>query len=130
MKEGDTMRLIDADELKEAMEEHTDYKGYLVCAPEEIIDLAPTISGWIEITIRPVTDEEREDFDDDVTYIFTCKLPDDGETVLITTCSGDVCTDYFIRDGNICYFEDHQDVDEIIAWMPLPTPYMKEGDQK
>lgn len=37
------MRLIDADELKEAMEEHTDYKGYLVCDPEEIIDLAPTI---------------------------------------------------------------------------------------
>lgn len=37
------MRLIDADELKEAMEEHTDYKGYLVCDPEEIIDLAQTI---------------------------------------------------------------------------------------
>lgn len=37
------MRLIDADELKEAMEEHTDYKGYLVCDPEEVIDLAPTI---------------------------------------------------------------------------------------
>lgn len=36
-------RLIDADELKEAMNEHTDYKGYLVCDPEEIIDLAPTI---------------------------------------------------------------------------------------
>lgn len=46
------MRLIDADELKEAMEEHTDYKGYLVCDPEEIIDLAPTIElahgEWIE----------------------------------------------------------------------------------
>ena len=37
------MRLIDADELKEAMEEHTDYKGYLVCAPEEVINLAPTV---------------------------------------------------------------------------------------
>jgi hypothetical protein len=37
------MRLIDADELKEAMEEHTDYKGYLVCDPEEIIDLVPTV---------------------------------------------------------------------------------------
>lgn len=37
------MRLIDADELKEAMNEHTDYKGYLVCDPEEIIDLAPTV---------------------------------------------------------------------------------------
>lgn len=34
------MRLIDADALKEAMNEHTDYKGYLVCDPEEIIDHA------------------------------------------------------------------------------------------
>lgn len=37
------MRLIDADELKEAMQEHTDYRGYLVCDPEEIIDLAQTV---------------------------------------------------------------------------------------
>ena len=37
------MRLIDADALKEAIQEHTDYKGYLVCDPEEIIDLAPTV---------------------------------------------------------------------------------------
>lgn len=46
------MRLIDADELKEAMEEHTDYKGYLVCDPEEVIDLAPTVERshgeWIK----------------------------------------------------------------------------------
>lgn len=45
-------RLIDADELKEAMNEHTDYKGYLVCDPEEIIDLAPTVERphgeWIK----------------------------------------------------------------------------------
>ena len=44
--------MIDADELKEAMQEHTDYKGYLVCDPEEIIDLAPTVERphgeWIE----------------------------------------------------------------------------------
>ncbi len=41
------MRLIDADELKEAMREHTNYKGYLVCDPEEIIDLAPTVAEEI-----------------------------------------------------------------------------------
>ena len=38
------MRLIDADALKEAMAEHTNNIGYLVCAPEEIIDLAPTVA--------------------------------------------------------------------------------------
>ncbi len=58
------MRPIDADELKEAMEEHTDYKGYLVCAPEEVIDLAPTIERphgeWIkgrEIAREMLADE-------------------------------------------------------------------------
>lgn len=37
------MRLIDADALIEAMNDYTDYKGYLVCDPEVIIDHAPTV---------------------------------------------------------------------------------------
>lgn len=41
------MRLIDADELKESMQNHTDYKGYLTCDPEEIIDQAPTVAEEI-----------------------------------------------------------------------------------
>lgn len=36
-------RLIDADALKEAIAEHTDYKGYLICDPDVIIDLMPTV---------------------------------------------------------------------------------------
>lgn len=36
-------RLIDADRLKEAFEEKTDYKGYLIGDPDEIIDNSPTV---------------------------------------------------------------------------------------
>lgn len=46
------MRLIDADALIEAMNDYTDYKGYLVCDPEVIIDHAPTVERphgeWID----------------------------------------------------------------------------------
>ena len=76
------MRLIDADELKEAMEEHTDYKGYLVCDPEEIIDLAPTIEE------RP-----RGEW-----------LPTDeiGNVVRCSRCSFRTCADVAEEDYNFC----------------------------
>ena len=105
MKEGDTMRLIDADELKEAMEEHTDYKGYLVCDPEEIIDLAPTIEipQWI-----PCTD----------------RLPDkDGDYIATYTFCDKQVVNKVHYSKHLGFFYN-----SVIAWMPLPAPYMKEGD--
>lgn len=86
------MRLIDADALKEAMNEHTDYKGYLVCDPEEIIDLAPTVEErphgeWISKPKRvqvDETDEERifetklEWFCSSCNKSFGCRKPDDA----------------------------------------------------
>lgn len=110
------MRLIDADELKEAMEEHTDYKGYLVCDPDEIIDLAPTIEipQWI-----PCTD----------------RLPDKTGYYLVSDRRGVVYSTSFdyLRMGKMCFGYDDLDGcfnedNTVVAWMPLPTPYMKEGD--
>ena len=112
------MRLIDADELKEAMEEHTDYKGYLVCDPDEIIDLAPTIEipQWI-----PCTD----------------RLPEKTGYYLVTDRRGVVYSTSFdyLRMGKMCFGYDDLDGcfnedNTVVAWMPLPTPYMKEGDQE
>jgi len=88
---------------------------------------------WIPITSRPGTDEEyeafsqygdcpREDF-----RVFDCPLPDDGQEVLVTTRWGDVCTDTWYRDVDCCYFENNSDDDDVIAWMPKPEPYKKEG---
>lgn len=121
------MRLIDADALLNdpANISSNEFGDDIVYV--EDINNAPTILGWIPITTRPLTDEEREQYDDEVTSIFTCKLPEDGEYVLITTSWGTVCTDCFSYDY-FGFFEDHPDEGDVIAWMPLPTPYMKEGE--
>ena len=133
------MRLVDADELKEAMQEHTDYKGYLVCDPEEIIDLAPTVERpygeWIACSDR---------------------LPENINLVLVTWentnpepyyksikgmkfcgaghyCNGkwfwesNTCQDYLAEYGR-CEWDEMDEAIKVIAWMPLPEPYEKEGD--
>ena len=91
---------------------------------------------WIPIKLRPGTDEEyeefckygdcpREDF-----RVFECPLPDDDQEVLVTTRWGDVCVDIWHRDVDCCYFENNcDDDDDVIAWMPLPEPYKKEGEK-
>ena len=91
---------------------------------------------WIPIKLRPGTDEEyeefckygdcpREDF-----RVFECPLPDDDQEVLVTTRWGHVCIDIWHRDVDCCYFETYCDDDDVIAWMPLPEPYKKEGEEE
>lgn len=81
------MRLIDADELKEAMREHTDYRGYLVCDPEEIIDLAPTVERphgeWIYIGISETTGLK-------IVKCTSCKKRQYGSTDFCSNCGADM----------------------------------------
>ena len=113
--------------LSDALELEKDFNEILRLA-EKALD-----SQWIPITSRPGTDEEyeafsqygdcpREDF-----RVFDCPLPDDGQEVLVTTRWGDVCIDTWYRDVDCCYFENNSDDDDVIAWMPKPEPYKKEG---
>lgn len=82
---------------------------------------------WIPITTRPMTDEEREYHREQLEYvddavIFNCPLPDDGQEVLITVY-GETELDTFYNDSiDGCYFEN-RDIEDVRAWMPLPTPY-------
>lgn len=108
------MRLIDADELKEAMEEHTDYKGYLVCDPEEVIDLAPTVEipQWIPCSER---------------------LPKRDELVLVSFKTGRVHPCKYLDDGSENPWWSYIDdccawSNTVLAWMPLPKPYEEEGE--
>ncbi len=85
--------------------------------------------GWIPIKMRPGTDEEYEDFSrygdcprEDFN-VFDSPMPDDDQVVLITTRWGDVCTDIWHRDIDCSWFEDHEDSDDVIAWMPIPEAY-------
>ena len=84
------------------------------------------VGKWIPITSRPMTEEEKERYKTHQEYqddcrIFNCKLPDDGQEVLISVCGG-VEVDTFVQDANDgCYFEG-RDIDDVDAWMPLPLP--------
>ena len=93
----------------------------------DAINEIPAVDRWIHVTLREMTPEERELYNEyDVMTIYDCELPDDGQEVLITTSWGAVEKTTFRRDDyNICEFEDY-DEDDVIAWMPLPIPYKEE----
>lgn len=94
------------------------------------------MSKWIPITARPMDTEERLQWSEklgfDVEYnealVYTSQLPDDGQKVLVCGRYGMVWIDTFENDPDYgCYFEEHGDMDGIVAWMLLPEPY-KEGE--
>ena len=88
------------------------------------------MSEWIPIKTRPLTEDEKEyyndlGYDESIEFMYDCSMPDDGQTVLITDRCGNVETDTFFKDDG-CYFESNCDADDVLAWMPLPTPYKEE----
>lgn len=91
---------------------------------------------WIPITFRQANDEEYEktcavydsywaDLPREECKVYNCRMPDDGQEVLITTSWGAVCEDTFHADDVLAGFEDHDDPDDVIAWMPKPKAYKK-----
>ena len=89
-------------------------------------ELPSTEAEWIPFKKRPLTDEEKQEYPD-WTYIFDCPLPDDEEEILLSNGKY-VWTDTFINDGE-CYLDGGDDIDDGMAWMPLPKPY-KGGDDE
>ena len=88
---------------------------------------AEAVQGWIPFKTRPLTDEEKQEYPD-WTYIFDCPLPDDGEEILLSNGKY-VWTDTFINDGE-CYLDGGDDIDDGMAWMPLPKPYEPKTERR
>lgn len=93
------------------------------------------MSKWIPITTRPMDEEERKEWSEKLGYdieynealIYTSQLPDDGQEVLVCGRYGRVWIDIFENDPDYgCCFEENGDMDGIVAWMPLPSPYRGE----
>ena len=76
---------------------------------------------WIPIKTRPLTEEEKEEHPE-WSFVYDCQMPEDEQKVLVSTKWG-VCTDIYCKDVDGCYFEDHCDEDDVLAWMPFPKPY-------
>lgn len=109
----------------------------------EALDLAIKAleaQGWNPIKTEKISEAEKKEmaerydmspeaFDD--FWRYACKMPEDNQECLITTSVwGYVVIDTFhIDEDGAMYFEDHEDEDEVLAWMPLPKPYTKEDDK-
>ena len=129
------MKIANADKLKHHFEHVVMVKLFTV---PEILTIIDTFSEeipedvWIPIEQRPGTDEEYEAFSKFGTCprsefkVYTNEMPEDGQDVLITTKWGTVCEDVYHDDVYASYFEDHDDPDDVIAWMPKPKGYVPE----
>ena len=100
--------------------EDSDIRTAEVRATLKALPSADAVQEWIPFKKRPLTDEEKQEYPD-WTYIFDCPLPDDEEEILLSNGKY-VWTDTFINDGE-CYLDGGDDIDEGMAWMPLPKPY-------
>lgn len=116
-------------------------KGYNACKD---VNERPT-GEWIPVTTRDMTEEEvkeleasglLDDFDikdfyDNPTsyWQYNCRLPDDGQEVLVSTKWGVTLTTFYsdVDYGN--YFEEYEDRYDVDAWMPLPEPYKKGAEE-
>ena len=78
---------------------------------------------WIPFTMRELTTDEKEEHPE-WDYIMDCKLPDDGEEILVSNGKF-VWSDTFINDGDGCYLDGDTELDGC-AWMPLPEPWRGE----
>lgn len=87
---------------------------------------AEAVQGWIPFTRRPMTEEEKKDYPN-CTFIFDCVLPDDGDEILVSN-GRFVWMDAFCNDIDGCYLDSGDDIDEDMAWMPLPEPYREESE--
>lgn len=86
---------------------------------------------WIPIVRRPMDEEETawalERFGAGAPEaIIVSQLPDDGQEVLVSDRRGVVSVDTYYDDAG-CYF-DGVDIDDVLAWMPMPMPYTEERE--
>ena len=127
------MKIANADKLKYHFEHVVMVKNFTV---PEILTIIDTFSEeisegvWIPIEYRPGTEEEYAEFSKFGTCprsefkVYTNEMPEDGQDVLITTKWGTVCEDTYHDEVDASYFEDHDDPDDVIAWMPKPKAYI------
>ena len=131
------MRLIDADKLCEDLlnrwsiadtKKEELIRQVMADVVTPIVISQPTIEPqkWIPFHRRELTEEEQE-MCPDWSYWLDCELPEDGEEILISSPTWGVYQDTFNNDGSDgCYLEGDEEIDDGMAWMPLPEPYKEE----
>lgn len=125
--------LISRADAIEAVQDHFNangFKGYddgqKMMDRINALPSAEAVHGWIPFTRRPMTEEEQKDYPN-CTFMFDCVLPDDGDEILVSN-GRFVWMDVFCNDIDGCYLDGGDDIDEDMAWMPLPKPYREDGE--
>lgn len=108
---------------------------------DSCFDNCPLIQPkWIPVTTRDMTEEEAKelldgsdlkDFYNNPTsyWLYNCRLPDEGQEVLVSTKWGVTLTTFYCDADYGNYFEDYEDRYDVDAWMPLPEAY-KKGEEE
>lgn len=83
--------------------------------------------GWISVKYHQISEKERaeESISNDIQYMLDCKMPDDGQEILVT--NGETTwqdTSFIDCDGY--YLDSNYDWIDITAWRPLPEPYKED----
>ena len=84
---------------------------------------------WHEVTTRPPTEEESEEYKsiygEDPAFVFDSQMPDDGQEILVKTVYG--------VDKDICYIDggaylEGREWEDVLAWAEMPTGKGDEAD--
>ena len=92
-----------------------------------IIEDQPKVGEWIPIKYHETTDDDG--IDKNIYPLFLdCKMPDNGQDILICTKGGLIGYDTCFDDDGY-YLDSSLDwIDDVVAWMPLPEPYRTEKE--
>jgi len=96
----------------------------------EVVENMPERGGWIPFETRPLTEEEKEEHPE-WDCILNCKLPDDGQRILVAIRirgHEEVQQDEFYSDDGSYLDSGYEIGTEAVAWQPLPEPY-KEAEE-
>lgn len=122
------------EQYKTEMENKSQYKHeFLGSAPDIVNTLLDDLeqdekeNGWIPVKYHQISEKERaEEFiSRDIHYMLDCKMPDDGQEILVT--NGETTwqdTSFIDCDGY--YLDSNYDWIDITAWKPLPEPYKED----
>lgn len=113
--------------------------AWLNGAAEAVKELPPA-PQWIPVKTRPMTQEEREYYeltwdivlDDEEAVLFDCHMPEDKQTIWVTTKNGYLFQDTCENDDGYIGLEGNGDWYDIVAWMPVlvPEPYKESKDDE
>ena len=83
---------------------------------------------WIKVNERPLTAEEKEEFNKSeygeyIVSIIDGDVPEDEQEVLVTNAWGGIDITTFYKDENGAWFDNYE-AGEVLAWAEKPERYI------